>query len=184
MERAVPDRGARVAFARLDTPYGTMQIVAGPDGLLRIDLPGRPFADPARVAADAGYPPEVREEGPEVVRARRQLEEAFAGRRRRFDLPLDPRGTPFDREVWAAVADVPHGEVATYGDIARTVGRPTAFRAVGAANGRNPLPIVIPCHRIVGAGGRLTGYGGGLALKEALLEAEGVRVRSGRVTTA
>lgn len=171
--------GVSVGVVR--TPRGAMQVVVGPSGLLRIDLPGSPFSDPRRVASDAGLTGAVVAEGLGVEAARRQLLEYFAGTRRRFDLPLDPRGTEFDRAVLAEVARVGFGEVRTYGEIARAVDRPTASRAVGAANGRNPLPIVVPCHRIVGAGGRLTGYGGGLPLKEALLALEGIDVVKGRV---
>lgn len=167
---------AMVTFGALETPHGTLHVIAGPDGLLRIDLPGGPRSDPERVGEAAGYDRGA-EGGRLVDRARRQLEQYFAGRRRTFELPLDPRGTPFDRKVWEAVARVPFGEVETYAAIARAIRRPTACRAVGAANGRNPLPIVVPCHRIVGSGGRLTGYGGGLPLKATLLELEGRSVR-------
>jgi methylated-DNA-[protein]-cysteine S-methyltransferase len=103
---------------------------------------------------------------------REQLDEYFAGRRRRFDLPLAPAGTPFQRQVWEALAAIPYGETRTYGEVARSLGRPDASRAVGAANGANPLPIVIPCHRVVGSDGSLTGFGGGLETKSALLELE------------
>ncbi|MHB8055173.1 MAG: methylated-DNA--[protein]-cysteine S-methyltransferase [Candidatus Aminicenantales bacterium] len=102
----------------------------------------------------------------------RQLGEYFAGKRRVFDLPLDLNGTPFQREVWGALQKVPFGETTSYGEIARRIGRPAAVRAVGAANGRNPVSIIVPCHRIVGADGRLTGYGGGLWRKEWLLRHE------------
>ena len=102
----------------------------------------------------------------------RQLREYFAGRLTDFDLPLAPEGTPFQAEVWRAVADIPYGETRSYGDIARAINRKDAVRAVGAANGQNPLPIVIPCHRVIGSDGRLTGYGGGLPLKKRLLALE------------
>ena len=101
-----------------------------------------------------------------------QLDAYFAGRLRRFDLPLTPEGTPFQLEVWSALADIPHGETVSYSELARRIGRPAASRAVGAANGRNPLPIVVPCHRVIGANGSLTGFGGGLAIKRRLLELE------------
>jgi methylated-DNA-[protein]-cysteine S-methyltransferase len=104
-----------------------------------------------------------------------QLEEYFAGRRRRFDLQLAPSGTAFQRTVWQQVAAIPYGETRSYGEIARALGRPNASRAVGAANGSNPLPIVVPCHRVIGADGSLTGFGGGLDAKVLLLELEGVR---------
>lgn len=104
--------------------------------------------------------------------ARQQLAEYFAGRRTRFDLPLHPRGTKFQLEVLNALQSIPYGETRSYADIARRIGRPKAARAVGAANGRNPLPIVIPCHRVIGANGNLTGFGGGIRVKRYLLELE------------
>ncbi len=103
----------------------------------------------------------------------RQLSEYFAGARRAFDLPLDPHGTPFQLQVWKLLVHIPYGETRTYGEVARLLGRPDASRAVGAANGSNPIPIIIPCHRVIGAGGALTGYGGGLDRKRFLLELEG-----------
>ena len=113
--------------------------------------------------------------------AQRQLTEYFSGRRREFDLPLAPAGTEFQRAVWTALRAIPYGETISYGELARRLGRPRAARAVGTANGRNPIPIVIPCHRVVGADGSLVGYGGGLDIKRRLLELEGVRVRQARL---
>lgn len=107
---------------------------------------------------------------PETVR---QLEAYFERRLREFDLPLAPAGTPFQRAVWDELLRIPYGATITYGELARRMGRPRAMRAVGAANGANPIPIVIPCHRVIGAGGQLTGYGGGLHLKRRLLVLEG-----------
>ena len=104
--------------------------------------------------------------------AARQLGEYFAGKRQRFELPLAPDGTAFQREVWAALQAIPYGETRSYRDIAEAVGKPMAAMAVGGANGRNPLPILIPCHRVIGADGSLTGYGGGLEIKRFLLELE------------
>lgn len=101
-----------------------------------------------------------------------QLDGYFAGRLRRFDLALAPEGTPFQKEVWSALTAIPYGETISYSELARRVGRPAASRAVGAANGRNPIPIVIPCHRVIGANGSLTGFGGGLGIKRRLLELE------------
>jgi methylated-DNA-[protein]-cysteine S-methyltransferase len=101
-----------------------------------------------------------------------QLDAYFAGRLRRFDLALAPRGTPFQRDVWSALTRIPYGETVSYSELASRIGRPAATRAVGAANGRNPLPIVIPCHRVIGADGSLTGFGGGLPIKRRLLELE------------
>ena len=103
-----------------------------------------------------------------LERASRQLEEYFAGKRKQFDLPLSLRGTEFQRQVWAALRDIPYGETRSYGQIAQAVGRPKAVRAVGMANHRNPISIIVPCHRVVGADGSLTGYGGGLENKKFL----------------
>ena len=108
--------------------------------------------------------------------AESQLAEYFDGRRRSFDLDLAPQGTDFQLAVLATLQTIPHGETRSYLDIARQIGRPKAVRAVGAANGRNPLPIVIPCHRVIGADGSLTGFGGGLETKLFLLQLEGVQV--------
>lgn len=104
--------------------------------------------------------------------AMRQLEAYFAGELRRFDLPLAPEGTAFQRAVWAALGNIPYGVTVSYGEIAHRIGNPQAARAVGGANGSNPIPIVIPCHRVIGSSGRLTGYGGGLHIKAALLDFE------------
>lgn len=109
---------------------------------------------------------------PLLLDAADQLRAYFAGELREFELALAARGTAFQRQVWAAVYAVPYGSTATYSEIAATVGRPDACRAVGAANGRNPLPVIVPCHRIIGAAGGLTGYGGGLARKRSLLDLE------------
>lgn len=121
-----------------------------------------------------GRQPRPGEEGPTPLleEAARQLEEYFAGQRRAFALPLRLRGTAFQRAVWQALAAIPYGEVRTYGEIARAIGKPRACRAVGMANHRNPISILVPCHRVVGAGGSLTGYGGGLENKRFLLELE------------
>ncbi len=101
-----------------------------------------------------------------------QLEEFFAGRRRSFELPLAPEGTEFQRTVWQALTRIPYGETISYGELARRIGKPQASRAVGLANGANPLPIVVPCHRVIGADGSLTGFGGGLDIKRKLLALE------------
>lgn len=103
---------------------------------------------------------------------RRQVEEYFAGTRRTFDVPLDLLGSPFQRRVWEALLEVPYGATASYGDIARSIGHPTGARAVGAANGRNPVSIIVPCHRVIGSDGRLTGYGWGTTRKAWLLDHE------------
>ena len=109
---------------------------------------------------------------PLLLDAADQLRAYFACELREFDIPLAPAGTAFQRQVWAAVAAIPYGSTASYLEIATAVGRPSACRAVGAANGRNPLPVIVPCHRVVGATGGLTGYGGGLDRKRSLLDLE------------
>lgn len=109
----------------------------------------------------------------------RQLREYFAGARTEFDLPLLPEGTEFQKKVWRRLQDIPYGLTISYGELARRVGNPKASRAVGAANGQNPLPIVIPCHRVIGANGKLTGFGGGLPTKEALLALEASQMHLG-----
>ena len=115
--------------------------------------------------------------------ARRELAEYFAGSRTNFSVPVAPRGTPFQQRVWGALRRIPHGATATYGEIARAIRSPGAVRGVGAACARNPLAIIVPCHRVIGAGGKLTGYAGGLARKRALLELEAavVPARAARV---
>ncbi len=125
----------------------------------------------------------MRDEGIEVVEdpgrtadLRRQLAEYFAGERRDFDVPLAPEGTPFERSVWDELRKIPFGETRSYGEIAQAIGRPGAARAVGRANGANPIPIVVPCHRVIGSDGSLTGFGGGLEAKSRLLEIEGRRL--------
>jgi methylated-DNA-[protein]-cysteine S-methyltransferase len=122
----------------------------------------------------AAPPPPV---SPVLAEASRQLAAYFAGERREFDLSLRPKGTPFQLTVWEALRRIPYGETVTYGELAATVGRPTAARAVGGANHRNPLAIVVPCHRVIGADGTLTGYAGGLSAKAALLAIESGRTR-------
>ncbi len=112
------------------------------------------------------------ESHPVVGEAVRQLREYFAGERRRFDLPLDMSGTEFQKRVWRALLEIPYGETRSYSHIAAAIGAPRAVRAVGAANGNNPIPIVVPCHRVIGASGRLVGYGGGLEMKRLLLDLE------------
>jgi methylated-DNA-[protein]-cysteine S-methyltransferase len=109
---------------------------------------------------------------PTLAPVLRQLAEYFAGDRKQFDVPLAPRGTPFQLEVWRMLQRIPYGETRSYADIARSIGRPAATRAVGAANGANPIPIIIPCHRVIGTNGALTGFGGGIAVKRRLLDLE------------
>ena len=125
-------------------------------------------------APDAGWNPGVTEP---IREAATQLEAFFGRRRRTFDLPLAPEGTPFQKRVWSQLQQIPFGATVSYGELARRLGEPTASRAVGAANGANPIPIVIPCHRVVGSDGGLTGFGGGLEVKARLLELEAGQVK-------
>lgn len=116
--------------------------------------------------------------------ARQQLQEYFAGQRQAFDLPLAPEGTEFQKKVWQELARIPFGQVATYGQLANNLKQPKASRAVGMANGRNPISIILPCHRVVGSNHKLTGYRGGLAIKEALLKLEGISIKEQKICTA
>jgi len=119
---------------------------------------------------------ELRESKPALAPYMRELDEYFAGEREDFSIPLDLRGTPFQLACWNALLAIPYGETRTYADIARAIGHPTAFRAVGMANNRNPIAIIVPCHRVIATGGSLCGYGGGLDLKRKLLDLEHARV--------
>jgi methylated-DNA-[protein]-cysteine S-methyltransferase len=119
-----------------------------------------------------------RPDDPLLQEARRQLSEYFAGRRRRFDLPLAPAGTPFQRAVWSALVGIPAGATTSYGELAASIGRPSAARAVGTAIGRNPVCIIVPCHRVLAAGGAFGGYVAGAACKQLLLATEGVAVHN------
>ena len=146
------------------SPVGPLRFYATDSGLTAIYLENHKGA-PVLTATE-------REDHPVLLAARRQLEEYFAGERVAFDLPLAPVGTPFQHEVWKALREIPLGVTWSYGDLARRIGRAGAARAVGAANGRNPLSIVVPCHRVVGTNGTLTGYAGGVPAKRWLLEHE------------
>jgi methylated-DNA-[protein]-cysteine S-methyltransferase len=152
------------AYAWEESPLGRL-LIAGDDEGLRYVLfaEGRSPAEPK---------PGWREDPAGVADAVRQLREYFAGTRREFDLRLAPVGTPFQRRVWQALCAIPYGDTVSYGELARGLGLPNGSRAVGLANGSNPLSIVVPCHRVIGANGRLVGYGGGLKNKEWLLAHE------------
>ena len=150
-----------------DTPIGTLRLVGGEHTLDGIDLPNRAAEPPNPAWAPTnGVLPAA------LAETKRQIEEYFAGDRREFDLPLGACGTEFQRRVWDELRRIPFGETISYGDLAGRIGKPTASRAVGAANGRNPFPVVVPCHRVIGHDGKLGGYGGGLPTKQALLELE------------
>lgn len=151
-------------YCYLDTPIGELLLAGDEDALTLVSFPeGSMRRDPE--------PNWIYNEKP-FAAARQQLSEYFAGDRRKFDLPLRLNGTEFQMSVLHALQGIPYGETTSYSDIAERIGRPKAVRAVGAANGRNPIPIIVPCHRVIGSHGELTGFGGGLDTKEALLRLE------------
>jgi methylated-DNA-[protein]-cysteine S-methyltransferase len=156
----------------LQSPVGTLTLVGSDAGLAAILWEND---DPKRVPLHV-----LREDAmhPVLLEAARQLQDYFAGKRDRFDLPLDFYGTKFQKKVWMALLAIPFGQTRSYGQIAEHIGSPKAVRAVGAANGRNPISIVAPCHRVIGANGKLTGFAGGLDAKALLLELEGAFERA------
>lgn len=154
----------------MPSPLGELTLIGSDRGLAAILWPDD---DPRRVPLG----PTIRDDDhPMLVETARQLDEYFAGRRAAFDLPLDFNGTDFQKSVWTQLIAIPFGETRSYGAIAHAIGRPSASRAVGAANGRNPISIVAPCHRVIGSGGSLTGFAGGLEAKRFLLRHEGVAI--------
>ena len=152
-------------YSHIDSPIGRLLLAGDETGLTLISFPDGSRARQAE--------PDWERRDPPFDAAKRQLDAYFDGRLTVFDLDLTPRGTPFQLKVWRTLQKIPYGKTTTYGALARRIGRPTASRAVGAANGANPLPIVIPCHRVIGSTGKLTGFGGGLPTKAALLKLEG-----------
>jgi methylated-DNA-[protein]-cysteine S-methyltransferase len=163
---ATPTVYKKTVYTKMASPVGELTLIATAKGLAAILWEND---DPARVRVKAA----VEDKNHPVLRAaERQLQAYFAGRRKAFDLALDFDGTPFQRKVWSALLKIPFGETRTYAEIARAIGRPKAVRAVGAANGRNPISIIAPCHRVIGANGVLTGFAGGLETKAKLLELE------------
>lgn len=151
------------------SPVGTLTLVGGEAGLAAVLWEDD---GPRRVRLDAGDRDDCH---PVLAEAERQLTEYFEGKRTTFSIGLDFHGTPFQKRVWRALLDIPFGETRSYGSVATAIGEPRAVRAVGAANGRNPVSIIVPCHRVVGATGRLTGFAGGLEAKAYLLRLEGPR---------
>ena len=155
-----------------DTPVGKLKLVASDRGLVAIlwenDRPHR-----VRLSELVENP-----QHPILVETERQLAEYFAGKRQDFDISLDMRGTPFQKNVWEALLAIPFGETRSYGQLARQLGNPNATRAVGAANGRNPISIIVPCHRVIGSSGSLTGFAGGLDTKSRLLDLENPNTKS------
>ena len=166
-------------FTRLPSPLGELVLTASDAALTGVVFPIRrhgpaPEEQPGWLEDDGRGPA-----GTVLARARQQLSEYFARTRTTFDLPLAPTGTPFQRRVWDALRAIPYGTTTSYGELARRLDGASATRAVGAANGKNPIPIIVPCHRVVGSRGELTGFGGGLDRKRWLLEHEGVALALG-----
>lgn len=157
-----------IFYRDMPTPLGQMRLVASPKGLR-----GAWFTDQDLLPSAESWT--LAEANPILEQARRELDEWFAGQRRIFDVPLDPIGTTFQHKVWHALCALDFGKLASYGDLARTVGSPKGAQAIGGAVGRNPIIIIIPCHRVIGADTSLTGFGGGLPRKQALLAHEGNR---------
>jgi methylated-DNA-[protein]-cysteine S-methyltransferase len=153
-------------YKEIESPVGKLKLVASANALVGV-LWGGEGRDRLRIDTQ-----KVEGHHPILAEAERQLSEYFAGTRTQFELPLEPRGTEFQRKVWRNLRRIPFGTTKSYVEIARSIGSPRACRAVGAANSKNPLPIVVPCHRVVGANGALTGFGGGLEIKAKLLALE------------
>ncbi|WP_313255407.1 methylated-DNA--[protein]-cysteine S-methyltransferase [Stenotrophomonas sp.] len=162
-----------IYYDRFDSPIGPLTVAADDNGVRHILF--------AENRHDAKGREQWQRDPDAVAEPRRQLLEYLQGKRRRFDLILAPAGTDFQLDVWQMLAQIPFGATWSYKELAERLGKPTATRAVGAANGRNPLPIVLPCHRVIGNNGALTGFGGGLPTKVALLKLEGVPVEEERV---
>jgi methylated-DNA-[protein]-cysteine S-methyltransferase len=158
-----------MSYTQIESPVGPLRLVAGEDGLRRLDF------------VNGRYPvetdPQWHEDAEPLRETIRQLRAYFAGELEAFDLTVAPEGTPFQLGVWNRLCEIPFGETISYGELARRVGNPNASRAVGLANGSNPIAIVIPCHRVIGSNGKLTGYGGGLPIKEKLLGLERRQLR-------
>lgn len=158
-----------IAHLDIDSPLGQLRIFARGRAIVAMHLPDQPNVRPLASEPDSQHS--------SLRTAAAQLEQWFAGRRHSFDLPLAPTGTDFQRSVWAALLAIPYGVTCSYRQLAVELGRPQACRAVGAANGRNPIPIIVPCHRVIGEDGSLTGYAGGLAAKRWLLAHEAAHMQ-------
>jgi methylated-DNA-[protein]-cysteine S-methyltransferase len=151
-----------ITWTEIDSPIGKLRLLADGDKLVAIE-----FEDQHSDRGEEGINTILRD-------TREQLAEYFIGKRQRFDIPLGAGGTEFQHSVWNALVEIPYGRTCSYGDIAKKLDKPKAVRAVGAANGKNPIPIIVPCHRVIGANGKLTGFAGGLDIKERLLSLEGI----------
>jgi methylated-DNA-[protein]-cysteine S-methyltransferase len=164
-----------MAVLRVSSPVGELTLVASDTALMAVHFPTAAHVPSLHVVerGTGGEAHDVDRGTPLLARARQQLEEYFARTRMTFDLPLEPTGSVFQRRVWDALRAIPYGTTVSYSDIARRLGDVRVTRAVGAANGQNPIPIIVPCHRVVGAHGELTGFGGGIVRKRWLLEHEG-----------
>jgi methylated-DNA-[protein]-cysteine S-methyltransferase len=155
-----------IRYDMLPTSCGELLVAINARGLVHVD-----FVAGLRALPDmSGW----QQDGEALAPYLAEFDAYFAGRLQRFTLPLAARGTAFQQAVWQALCDIPYGETRSYGEIARVIGKPSASRAVGAANGRNPLSIIVPCHRVIGQNGSLTGYAGGLPIKQELLRLEGI----------
>jgi methylated-DNA-[protein]-cysteine S-methyltransferase len=164
MQTEQNNQTTQTLYTTMASPIGELLLVG--DGETLSGLYMQDGRKPQRIATDWS------ESAAPFADVKRQLEEYFAGERTTFEVKLAAEGAPFEREVWHALEEIPFGETVSYGEIARRVGQPTAARAVGTANGRNPIAVIVPCHRVIGADGSLTGYGGGLERKRLLLELE------------
>jgi methylated-DNA-[protein]-cysteine S-methyltransferase len=156
----------KLFYKEIKSPVGKLKLIASSSALVAVLWE---YERANRVELDRSM---LDPEHPILLRAERQLAEYFSGERTEFDLPLDPTGSEFQKKVWQALRDIPFGQTKSYSDLAKAIGSSTSARAVGAANGKNPLSIVVPCHRVIGADGSLTGYAGGLEVKAALLALE------------
>lgn len=166
-----------VRYTLLRTALDPLLAVAGPAGLARLEFLPRAWEYHTHAHAVArglyGADEEVKEDAGAFAELREQLAEYFVGERHAFSIALDPHGTEFDRRVWQQLLKIPYGKLRTYGEVARSLRKPQASRAVGQAAGRNPLPILVPCHRVIGRGGSLVGFAGGIDTKARLLRLEG-----------
>ena len=158
-----------VCYSYLDSPIGRLLLAGNESGLQEIVFQGKNGPAPPK--------PAWMEDTGGLKEPARQLRAYFGGELEDFTLPLAPQGTPFQQKVWNELLNIPYGETISYGDLARRIGNPNASRAVGLANGSNPIPIIIPCHRVIGSNGKLTGYGGGLHIKEKLIALERRQLR-------
>jgi methylated-DNA-[protein]-cysteine S-methyltransferase len=173
--------GEALATAEIESPLGTLRVAATDDGVVRIAFPGGSGGGFSAWLKQA-FPAANRVDGlPMLEQARAEIKGYFDGSRTRFDVPVDLRGTDFQCSVWRLLLAIPYGETRSYAEVAESVARPRAFRAVGLASGANPVPLIVPCHRVIAADGKLGGFGGGLDAKRKLLAFEQGYVSNGRL---